>query len=37
MYCTLHIFTKRRGFNGSANIPEKSDFRSQIDPLNTIF
>jgi len=25
-----------RGFNGSVNIPESCDFRSQFDPLNII-
>ena len=31
------IGKRPRGFNGSANIPESCDFRSQFDPLNIIF
>ena len=26
-----------RGFNGSVNIPERCDFRSQFDPLKQFF
>ncbi len=29
------VYAHTRGFNGSVNIPESCDFRSQFDPLNT--
>ena len=31
------ISKRPRGFNGSVNIPETCDFRSQFDSLNIIF
>ena len=33
---TVNLIHRPRGFNGSVNIPESCDFRSQLDPLNII-
>ena len=34
---SVNYLPSTRGFNGSVNIPESCDFRSQFDPLNIIF
>jgi len=36
LVCSTLVFIHFGGFNGSVNIPESCDFRSQFDPLNII-
>ena len=36
VHCKFDIRRNPRGFNGSVNIPESCDFRSQFDPIDII-